>query len=134
MYEISDSPNGPWEPLWTWNPGELVFDPNLKAPETDQFTLGYEHQVGRNMSVGIQAVYKDTENLIPALASAQDESEGDSLSTLEVQVLSQTEYGIEHHAGSLRKLTLKGLGITDIPAPPDESAPVSLVPGRFVNL
>jgi hypothetical protein len=64
MYEISDSPNGPWDPHYTWNPGEPVLDPNLKPPETDQFTLGYEHQVGRNMTIGIQGVYKDTKNLI----------------------------------------------------------------------
>jgi len=64
FYEISDSPDGPWDPYITWDPGELFFDPNLKAPETDQFTLGYEHQVGHNMSLGIQGVYKDTRNLI----------------------------------------------------------------------
>ncbi len=37
---------------------------NMKPPETDQFTLGYEHRVGSAWTLGIQGVYKETKNLI----------------------------------------------------------------------
>ena len=39
-------------------------DPNLKSPETDQYALGYEHQIGTDIAVGVQAVVKKTTNLI----------------------------------------------------------------------
>ncbi|MCP4200825.1 MAG: hypothetical protein GY769_02690, partial [bacterium] len=64
VYEISTSLDGPWDPYITFDYGEPVLDPNLKLPETDQFTLGYEHRVGPNSSLGVQAIYKDTKNLI----------------------------------------------------------------------
>ena len=39
-------------------------DPDMKPPETDQFAIGYEQQIGNDLSVGVTAVYKDTTNLI----------------------------------------------------------------------
>jgi len=64
FYEISDSLDGPWEPLYTFDYGEPLLDPNLQPPETDQFTLGYEHRLSRTTTLGIQGVYKETKNLI----------------------------------------------------------------------
>jgi len=63
-YEISDSLDGPWEPAYIFDYGEPLLDPNLQPPETDQFTLGYEHQLSPAMTLGIQGVYKRTKNLI----------------------------------------------------------------------
>ena len=37
-----------------------VFD----SPETDQYALGFEHQIGRHMSIGIQTIYKESKNLL----------------------------------------------------------------------
>jgi len=62
--EYSDSIDGPWEPLYIFDYGEPVLDPNLQMPETDQFTLGYEHRTSPSTSLTIQGVYKDTKNLI----------------------------------------------------------------------
>ena len=62
--EISESRDGPWEPAWTFDYGEPLFDPNLQTPETDQITFGYEHRLASTVSLGIQAVYKKTKNLI----------------------------------------------------------------------
>jgi len=39
-------------------------DPDLQAPRALQYSLGLEHQVGRDYSVGIQGVYKNTKNLV----------------------------------------------------------------------
>ncbi len=39
-------------------------DPNLGPPETDQYALGYERQIGSDMAVGVQTVYKKTTNMI----------------------------------------------------------------------
>ncbi len=64
LYEFSDSLDGPWEFSFLFEQKGTTVDPNLKAPETDQFTLGYERRIGRNYTVGIQGVYKDTENMI----------------------------------------------------------------------
>ena len=40
------------------------FDPDLKAPRTLQYSLGYEHQVSNDIALGVQYVYKDTRDLI----------------------------------------------------------------------
>ena len=63
-YDISESLDGPWEPLYTFDYGEPVLDPNLQTPQTDQFTLGYEHRLSRNTSLAVQGIYKDTKDLI----------------------------------------------------------------------
>jgi len=64
LYQYSLSPDGPWEGDFLWTQSGTTVDPNLKAPETDQFSLGYERQVGTYYTVGIQGVYKTTKNLI----------------------------------------------------------------------
>ena len=64
LYEYSDSRTGPWTPFFLFEQKGTTVDPDLEAPETDQFTLGYEHQLGRSFTLGIQGVYKETENLI----------------------------------------------------------------------
>ncbi len=61
---LSGSFDGPYEYAFSWNPGTNIIDPDLEAPRTLQYSLGFERQVGDNYSVGVQAVYKDTTNLI----------------------------------------------------------------------
>ncbi len=63
-YAFSDSREGPYEEYFVFEQERSGVDPNLKAPETDQFTIGWEQQFGRSYSLGVQAVYKDTKNLI----------------------------------------------------------------------
>jgi hypothetical protein len=64
LYEFSASPEGPWTPFFLFEQSGTTVDPNLEAPETDQFTIGYEYQLASTLTLGVQAVYKDTENLI----------------------------------------------------------------------
>ncbi len=59
--------DGPWddEPSWTWSPGGFVsVDPNLKAPRTLQYSVGFEHAFADNYSFGVTGLYKDTTDLI----------------------------------------------------------------------
>jgi len=59
--------DGPWddEPAWDWFPGgEVNVDPDLEAPRTLQYSIGFEHAIGTNYSIGVTALYKDTKNLI----------------------------------------------------------------------
>ena len=59
--------DGPWddETSWTWSPGGNVsVDPNLKAPQTLQYSIGFEQAIGNNYSFGATLLYKDTKNLI----------------------------------------------------------------------
>jgi hypothetical protein len=62
-----ESWDGPWddEPSWDWFPGgEVNVDPNLKAPQTLQYSIGFEHAFGNNYSFGVTGLYKDTKNLV----------------------------------------------------------------------
>jgi hypothetical protein len=43
---------------------ETAIDPGLEAPRTLQYALGYERQLGRATSFGVQLIYKDTSDLI----------------------------------------------------------------------
>jgi len=61
---ISDSLDGPWEEIWTWQAGEISVDPNLKAPRTLQYALSYEHAIGNKYSFEVTGIYKDTIDLI----------------------------------------------------------------------
>jgi hypothetical protein len=59
--------DGPWdeEPAWTWDPGGFVsVDPNLKAPRTLQYSIGFEHAFADHYSFGVTGLYKDTKDLI----------------------------------------------------------------------
>ncbi len=64
LYEFSSSLDGPWEFSYLFTQDGTTVSPDLKPPETDQFSLGYERQVGRFYTVGIQGVYKTSKNLI----------------------------------------------------------------------
>jgi outer membrane receptor protein involved in Fe transport len=58
-------PDGPFYVYKTIDPSELgPVDPNLRPPETDQYALGYQHQVGSDMALGVQLVHKKTKNNI----------------------------------------------------------------------
>jgi hypothetical protein len=59
--------DGPWddEPAWDWFPGgEVNVDPNLKAPQTLQYSIGFEQAFADHYSFGITGLYKDTKNLV----------------------------------------------------------------------
>ncbi len=64
LYEVSSSRDGPYTPFFLFEQDSTTVDPDLRAPETDQLTLGYEHQIGAHYTLGIQAIYKDSKNLI----------------------------------------------------------------------
>lgn len=40
------------------------FDPDLKAPTTLQYAIGFDHQLSNTMAAGVQYVYKDTKDLV----------------------------------------------------------------------
>jgi len=60
----SDSPDGPWAPAWEWEAGGTSIDPDLKAPRTLQYSIGFEQEFKRAYSFGAMLVYKDTTNNI----------------------------------------------------------------------
>jgi outer membrane receptor protein involved in Fe transport len=60
----SDSPDGPWLPAWEWEAGGTSIDPDLKAPRTLQYSIGFEQEFKRAYSFGAMLVYKDTTNNI----------------------------------------------------------------------
>jgi len=55
---------GPWTLSSTFQYRDNLHNPDLKAPETDQLTVGWERRLGENFSFGIQGVYKEGKNLI----------------------------------------------------------------------
>jgi hypothetical protein len=58
--------NGNWYP-WKYvyrDLGDNLVQPGLEGPSTNEYTLGVEHQMGDNYSVGAQLVKKDTKNQI----------------------------------------------------------------------
>ncbi len=60
-----DSWNGPFDDVaWTYETFASSVDPNLKAPQTLQYSLGFEQELGTKYSVGALFVYKDTSNNI----------------------------------------------------------------------
>jgi len=64
VYGFSSSPTGPFEEFFVYSAGANAIDPNLKAPKTVQYSLGFEHQIGNNYSIGVLGVYKDTTDLV----------------------------------------------------------------------
>jgi len=59
--------DGPWsdEPWWDWIPGGAVnVDPDLKAPRTLQYSIGFEQAIGNSYSFGVTGLYKDTKDLV----------------------------------------------------------------------
>jgi outer membrane receptor protein involved in Fe transport len=63
-YYWSESWDGPWEWYDFWYPGELNVDPDLKAPRTLQYSIGFEHSFADKYSFGVTGLYKDTKNLV----------------------------------------------------------------------
>jgi hypothetical protein len=65
-YSWSDSWDGPWtyEPDWDWQAAPVSVDPNLKAPRTLQYSIGFEHAFMDNYSFGVTGLYKDTKDLV----------------------------------------------------------------------
>ena len=65
-YSWSDSWDGPWtyEPTWDWQSALVSVDPNLRAPRTLQYSIGFEHAFMDNYSFGVTGLYKDTKDLI----------------------------------------------------------------------
>ncbi len=64
-YSSSASPGGPYEIFSVSSAEDIQLpDPGLEPAQTDQYALGYEHQVGTDMAIGVQAVYKETTNMI----------------------------------------------------------------------
>jgi outer membrane receptor protein involved in Fe transport len=57
---------GPWddEPSWSWNASPTTVDPDLKAPRTLQYSVGFEHSFADNYSFGVTGLYKDTKDLV----------------------------------------------------------------------
>ena len=64
-YYSGPSWDGPWEYSYDWSPGGFVsVDPDLTAPRTLQYSVGFEHAFRDDYAFGVTAVYKDTKDLI----------------------------------------------------------------------
>jgi len=77
-YFVAANPNGlvSWRQRlnsdWTLNGGRYMFsaasatdiDPNLKAPYIDEFTLGLEREIIKNMRLGVRYIIKRDRNLV----------------------------------------------------------------------
>ncbi len=64
IYEYSLSLDGPWTYSRSFEYHGNLVHPDLKPPETDQFTLGWERRFGDNVTFGVQGVFKEAKNLI----------------------------------------------------------------------
>ncbi len=62
--EFGPSLDGPWTYSSSFEYHGNLLHPDLKPPETDQFTLGWERRLGDDYTFGIQGVYKEAKNLI----------------------------------------------------------------------
>ncbi|MGB5817424.1 MAG: TonB-dependent receptor, partial [Thermoanaerobaculia bacterium] len=58
------TPTGPWNFNWNYQAGAVSVDPDLEAPRTLQYALGFETEFAQKYSYGVMLVYKDTKNLI----------------------------------------------------------------------
>jgi hypothetical protein len=65
FYFTGPSWDGPWDyqGVW-WDPPDNTVDPDLKAPRTLQYSVGFEHAFADNYSFGVTGLYKDTKDLI----------------------------------------------------------------------
>ncbi len=56
-----NGPGGPFDIFWwDFQAGANNVDPNLEAPRTLQYSLGFERELGNKYSFGILGIYKDT--------------------------------------------------------------------------
>lgn len=61
----SGDADGPFDiPWFTFEAGANNVDPDLEAPRTLQYSLGFETELHDNYSLGVMGVYKDTSNQI----------------------------------------------------------------------
>jgi outer membrane receptor protein involved in Fe transport len=64
-FASTTGPDGPFDiPWFTFSAGGNNVDPDLEAPKTLQYALGFERQIGDKYSVGLMGVYKDTTGMI----------------------------------------------------------------------
>jgi len=64
-YASTSGPDGPYDVFWyDFNAGANNVDPNLEAPKTLQYSLGFETAFRDRYSFGVMGVYKDTSNQI----------------------------------------------------------------------
>jgi outer membrane receptor protein involved in Fe transport len=64
-WSYSQFRNGPWSDPEPWFQAETVsVDPNLDAPRTLQYALGFEREFKNRYAIGATLVYKDTTDLI----------------------------------------------------------------------
>jgi outer membrane receptor protein involved in Fe transport len=62
---LGESWDGPFDEVaWEWSPGDLNVDPDLTAPRTLQYSVGFEHAFLDQYSIGVTALYKDTKDLV----------------------------------------------------------------------
>jgi hypothetical protein len=62
---LGPSWEGPFDEIaWEWSPGEFSVDPDLKAPRTLQYSVGFETAIANNYSFGVTGLYKDTTDLV----------------------------------------------------------------------
>ena len=65
VYAFSYSRNGPFYVYRSVSDESLIEpDPNMKAPEYDQYALGYEQQLSETLTLGAEVVIKEGKNLI----------------------------------------------------------------------
>ncbi len=64
VYENGLSLDGPWTEYNRFEYHGNLFHPDIKAPETDQFTVGWERRLRDNYTFGVQGVWKEAKNLI----------------------------------------------------------------------
>jgi hypothetical protein len=62
---VGESWDGPFDEVaWEWEWGLNNVDPNLKAPLTLQYSIGFETAINNKYSFGVTALYKDTSDLV----------------------------------------------------------------------
>jgi hypothetical protein len=54
----------PIEPIYAITSEDVAFHPNLRPPRTLQYAIGFERQFKKNLSAGVQYVYKETDSLV----------------------------------------------------------------------
>ncbi len=62
--QILNPDTGEYETLYEITSEDIGFNPDLKAPRTLQYALGFEQQVSNEVALGIQYVYKTTKDLV----------------------------------------------------------------------
>jgi len=62
---LGPSWDGPFDEVaWEWTPGTFDVDPDLSAPRTLQYSVGFEHAFMDKYSFGVTGLYKETKDLV----------------------------------------------------------------------